>query len=554
MTEPSSETRPRYTLFALATVLVGIVLRLRQYADARPLWLDEAMLSLNVLTRDYRGLLAPLEQDQTAPVPFLWLERFAVAVGGPHELALRAAPLIAGLLFLWCIWRLAERVLAPGPAMLAVAMAALSPVLLTYANEVKPYSWDALVSGVLLLLAVPVLDSPASTRAWQALTLAGAFAAVASSPALFTLGGIGLTLLATPEIRADRNGWRRLVLVGVVWSTLFALTYFGVYGTVANDPYMLRFWAPNFLSPGPDLARRAAYAIGSTLEAFFMAEGGAWRDTAALLLLIPLIAGALELRRGRSKSRFLLFVLPLALVVLASVLRRYPIAPRLMLFTAAPLILLVASGVDVLSRVMARVVRGPWLLCAGIAVLIMPALDAGRRLVEPPRKEDLAPLIREFRAKHKPQGAVYVFGRSVPAWLFYTTDWSAPDTSRVRALGDLVSSSGRAFRHAPTRGHAVSNEGNDLVFPYGDWKELVGVPTGQGPNAEGINATTPDQGWAENEARRLRTANAADTWFVLSSFAAGVPEEFRAALERAGGRISLWEEREGAVLGRVSFD
>ena len=45
-------------------VIVGILLRLRQYLHARPLWLDEAMLANNILARPFTSLLQPLGRDR----------------------------------------------------------------------------------------------------------------------------------------------------------------------------------------------------------------------------------------------------------------------------------------------------------------------------------------------------------------------------------------------------------------------------------------------------------------------------------------------------------
>ena len=43
------------------------------------------MLATSIVSRSFRGLLHPLDYGQLAPVPFLWLERAAVAVGGPDR-------------------------------------------------------------------------------------------------------------------------------------------------------------------------------------------------------------------------------------------------------------------------------------------------------------------------------------------------------------------------------------------------------------------------------------------------------------------------------------
>ena len=52
---------------------LGVAWRLARYALRMPLWGDEAALALNLLDRDFAGLLAPLANAQVSPVLFLWL-------------------------------------------------------------------------------------------------------------------------------------------------------------------------------------------------------------------------------------------------------------------------------------------------------------------------------------------------------------------------------------------------------------------------------------------------------------------------------------------------
>ncbi|RQH15522.1 hypothetical protein D4Z78_21070 [Okeania hirsuta] len=42
-------------------LLIGATLRIYQFIFNRPLWLDEAMLAVNVIDRSYIDLLEPLE-------------------------------------------------------------------------------------------------------------------------------------------------------------------------------------------------------------------------------------------------------------------------------------------------------------------------------------------------------------------------------------------------------------------------------------------------------------------------------------------------------------
>src|SRR5262244_432629 len=93
-------------LAALAVVLglAGAAVRLRYFALRRPLWLDECMLALNVASRSARELLRPLDYGQAAPPLFLWIERLAVRLAGVTEPALRAWPLLAGVLLIALLW------------------------------------------------------------------------------------------------------------------------------------------------------------------------------------------------------------------------------------------------------------------------------------------------------------------------------------------------------------------------------------------------------------------------------------------------------------------
>ncbi|HEX5807263.1 MAG TPA: hypothetical protein VFY25_01250 [Anaerolineales bacterium] len=75
-------------------LLLGAVLRLRQYLTGRSLWADEAMLALNIVSRGFGGMFQPLDYDQGAPIGFLLVEKLFTSVFGRHELALRLFPVL----------------------------------------------------------------------------------------------------------------------------------------------------------------------------------------------------------------------------------------------------------------------------------------------------------------------------------------------------------------------------------------------------------------------------------------------------------------------------
>ncbi len=185
MTDTTAPRQPvALRTLALALLLIGVALRSAHYLHGRGLWSDEVRLAINIMARSFTGLLHPLDYDQVAPIPFLWLTRATALIGGPNSYALRLWPFIAGLLLLVVMRRLAFRLLPAGPALLATALVALSPTAIYYSAELKPYSIDALVAGGLISLALRLLQEPTSGRRWAVLVVAGAAGVVSSASAI----------------------------------------------------------------------------------------------------------------------------------------------------------------------------------------------------------------------------------------------------------------------------------------------------------------------------------------------------------------------------------
>lgn len=534
-------------------LLFGVALRLRQYLHGRSLWLDEAMLGNNILVRSFGELLRPLDSDQTAPVPFLWGVKLSALLAGTDERVLRFLPFVGALVLLVAFARVAVRLLLPGVAALALLLVSLSPMLIQYGNELKPYGLDAMWAVLLLLTAIRLVERVDARERWAALIALGGVVAIASSVAPFLLAALGLGLLLAPEVRRTPGAVARLVAGAAIWGAAFATFYVLVYRSAADSDYMQRYWVPYFLSPAlPGLGHKLLAAPTESLEAWFLAAGGGWRSYLAALLLAPIAAGALSLTRRRPWLAVLLLG-PVLLAVAASAVRLYPVAPRLLLFSAPGLALCLAEGAGVIAGWCRKRVNLPWLAAAAAALALLPGVDALRQLREPYQREALRPLLQELDSVHASGAAVYVYGRSIPAWVFYTTDWQQPDRERVEHRLRLVSSTGPAFRHAGTRGTAVQAEGDSLHYPYRDWHELVGVPTGTGPNDLGINTSTPDAGWGTNEARRIRAAGGPEGWVVMSSYLAVAAAELDSALVAAGGTRTLLREAPGARVSRWVF-
>ncbi|HEU4453141.1 MAG TPA: glycosyltransferase family 39 protein, partial [Longimicrobium sp.] len=197
--------RRRRRLVILAAVAAGIVLRLMQYAVNRALWLDEALLTANLLGRDWAGLFGrPLDYAQTAPWGFLAAEKLISLVLGTSEYALRLLPLIAGIAGVLLAPRVARRLVSRPAVPLAVAVFALAPYLVYYSSEIKQYALDATLTLAVLGLAWDAARSPSPKRAALLLGAAGAAAVWFSQPVVFVLAGTTLAVGLHALRRGDR--------------------------------------------------------------------------------------------------------------------------------------------------------------------------------------------------------------------------------------------------------------------------------------------------------------------------------------------------------------
>ena len=408
-----------------AFVVAGAAIRVEQYVARRSLWLDEALLALNVVHRDYRGLLHPLASQQGAPIGFLWLERTAVLVFGNNEDALRLVPLLAGLASLLLFAWLARRLLPPGPGLVALALVALSPPLVYYSTEVKQYAVDVLATLALLATAVALAqaDEPLPRRRVIASSALAAALVWFSHAALFAVvGGFGFFAVRTLGRRRPR-GLAPIVLAAMLPAASLGVDYVVSLRGLASNPFLLGFWSAGF-PPRPLAAGSAVRWAGRATLALFSSPGGLRFSGLAAALAVG-GAAALIVRRRPGGVAVLAF---LPVVLAAAVDRRYPLQGRLALFLVPTLLLLLASSLA--WRGLVAVVAGA--LVAVVA--IRPIHTVAAEVAHPVRINETKPVLVYLR-DHQQRGDAI--------WLHYGTqaafDYYAPILGmRAGGIVDVV--------------------------------------------------------------------------------------------------------------------
>lgn len=149
-----------WALPAIATLVLGIF-RLPELTRS-PLWYDE-LFSMGVAGLPAADALRRVVADHTNPPLFYILLKGWMAVGGESDHWVRLLPcLLAMLLGAALVWLSREVRVGARAGMLAVAVAAASPLSVDLANEVRAYSLLALLAC--LSLAATLHDRSLRTR------------------------------------------------------------------------------------------------------------------------------------------------------------------------------------------------------------------------------------------------------------------------------------------------------------------------------------------------------------------------------------------------------
>jgi uncharacterized membrane protein len=389
--EPSGHVSRTNSPVALAAAIVGILLvsallRFPRLAAER-LWFDEVfsvVLSLQGIPELLRRALA----DQTNPPGFYLLLGAWVRAGGVGEAWLRALPALAGALTPAAVIGCTRAFgLAWQPALVAGALAAVSPLLIDKSLEVRAYSVLALAGTLATAQVIRVSLSAAEPRARGYLLLAALHVALVMLHYFGVLTVLALTvagMFATRELGAGEGNprrARRTLLAAVPALVLFA-AWLGLVAAASRDS---------------GLAGNAAWITApsvATLPSFASEVIGTFGIAAASWVVLALLLGvalwaAGRARTARTSTLLAAALLPLALAFGVGWLSGRPFwVARYLIATLPPLLILVAMAIDRLPR--------PWRTGA-IALTVGWATLAGMHSIgDRPHKADWVTVLEEL--------------------------------------------------------------------------------------------------------------------------------------------------------------
>jgi hypothetical protein len=340
-------------------VALGVAIRLVGYLLCFPLWIDECLLAENLLDRSFLDLALPLENNQVAPVGFLWVELAVVRLFGFSEWSLRLFPLVCGIGSLFVFRHLASRLLAGLPLVFAVGCLAVAKAPVGLSANVKPYATDLFVAVVLVTMAVEWLRRPERTIWMWILAVAMPVALSLSYPAVFVGGAVGLGLLL-PVIRRRRcHTWIAYTSCNILLCSTFAgiLTLTSGPEFAPTRVFMHDYWTPlGGFPPMTPPVRLVGWLIDVHLgDRIFAVPYGAENGGGFVPLVCCALAAFIMFRRGQ-RPVLAIFAATFGLAFVAGALQRYPYGGhnRLMQFLIPAIC--IGSGLG-LGAILARIPR-----------------------------------------------------------------------------------------------------------------------------------------------------------------------------------------------------
>jgi hypothetical protein len=338
---------------SLILMASAVAMSVFQYFYGRSFWTDEAAVVINVLDRDFEGLMSPLMFYQMAPILYLWITKAITTIFPANEYSFRFLSMVGYLVSLWLVWKLLTRYVKDSLAIfIGLAFFVFNNKLLYYSSELKQYMTDATVTLALLYLVTDPKSS--NQRKIQLLAIIGAIAIYLSNVVVTVLPMIFLFIFLAEEKPWRWSFLKGLLLMGFVWSAAFLVNYIMFVHNHPSRPQQQIFFAEAF--PPANLLSKQAIAFFEYKVQVLKRDFGFGKNnihsTISYIeyihygIFLMLIAGYLwKCFRGADR-RMLLLLIPILLHSVLAYFKAYPLAIRIMLYQYPLIVIMLAMGAE----------------------------------------------------------------------------------------------------------------------------------------------------------------------------------------------------------------
>tara|TARA_B100000795_G_C22789696_1_gene436318 strand:+ start:797 stop:2302 length:1506 start_codon:yes stop_codon:yes gene_type:complete len=319
-------------------IIIGIGLSFLNFLNFRSLWVDEAMLALNIVKKPTHELLQPLDFNQVAPIGFLLIEKLFASLLGSADWTMRIFPLISFLTSTFLLFSVTKKTLKNNSfALFASAFFATSILMLTYSSEVKQYMIDV-VFGLIILLTTVTYNENGFKNKWWLYALVGMLSIWFSNVSVIFLLSSGLYSMWKTHFSIEKK-YLHLVKVLGLWIFSFIIYYYLFIHNHPTKDFMINFWHGAFL-PQDILHVEFYKSLYSKIRIYF----GLLGSEKYSLLLMPFFFLGLIFLSKKDKILLYLLIFPFILHLILAYLQLYPFDRRLILYLYPTLLIIITSG------------------------------------------------------------------------------------------------------------------------------------------------------------------------------------------------------------------
>ena len=320
----SAILRDRCALAIILLTIVGLILRLYRI-DANSIWLDEAV-TYHISLQSIPDIWNSIGTGEPNPPLFYWAEHFMLSLGN-SELILRLIPAISGTLTIPLLFFVGRLLLDRYAGVIAAALLTISPFHILHSQDARVFSLLLLVSCVALIFYLKGISSW-SLRSW---ILFGIFSAVAFWLHFYVIIFVATLFLSALCLNLYENkGFNKFkpliaslaLFLAISLPLIFQFLYsvdlklmegsFGLRGLGFAGAAVWEYLGPGVLEMIPFLL---FFAIGYYY--FFKTDRRRF-TLISLVLTIPFVISCLLSEVIAMYPRYLIFLMPIFLVVVAA--------------------------------------------------------------------------------------------------------------------------------------------------------------------------------------------------------------------------------------------
>jgi len=278
-----------------------------------------------------------------------------------------------------------------------------------------------MVALLLVYLAGNCLKENVQAKDFLLLGSLGAITIWISHPSVFILAGIGLVLVLEKLTRKEYAPWAWILGIGLGWLASFGIEYLVSFRHIVADEYLIKYWRKNYV-PWPPWSDKHWF-VDTYYTFLFFAFHRADNLMALITLSLTGIGTVSLLIRDRKSA--LLVISPFVVTTIVSMLQRYPLQNRFMLFLVPFVLLLMAEGFRGIYWLIAKwkpnfaaVLSG----VLGLAVVWQIAPTTYEKAISG-AGENIRPVLAYVAENRMPDDIVYVFHLTDPVFHYYAPSY-----------------------------------------------------------------------------------------------------------------------------------